>query len=92
MEIKRYKIGVCEIEARLPFNINDTFPFSLFRIENLSDNAYVYDYSFTDNINLTTLLYLMKITRMLSFIKSTAEDILQNERNLKKDSAERSSI
>lgn len=52
MEIKRYKIGVCEIEARLPFNINDTFPFSLFRIENLSDNAYVYDYSFTDNINL----------------------------------------
>ena len=52
MEIKRYKIGVCEIETRLPFNIKDTFPFSLFRTENLSDNAYVYDYSFTDNINL----------------------------------------
>lgn len=52
MEIKRYKIGVCEIETRLPFNINDTFPFSQFRTETLSDNAYVYDYSFTDNIDL----------------------------------------
>lgn len=52
MEIKRYKIGVCEIETRLPFNINDTFPFSQFRTENLSDNAYVYDYSFTDKIDL----------------------------------------
>ena len=52
MEIKRYKIGVCEIETRLPFNINDTFPFSQFRTETLSDNAYVYDYSFTDNIVL----------------------------------------
>lgn len=52
MEIKRYKIGVCEIETRLPLNINDTFPFSQFRTETLSDNAYVYDYSFTDNIVL----------------------------------------
>lgn len=52
MEIKRYKIGLCETETRLPFSINDTFPFSQFRTENLSDNAYVYEYSFTDKINI----------------------------------------
>ncbi len=50
MEIKRYKIGLCEIELRLPLKIDDTFPFSLFLTDEVSDGRYIYTYGFTDKI------------------------------------------
>lgn len=52
MEIKRYKIGLAELELRLPFHIEDTFPFSRFLVDEVSSDAYVYDYSFVSEITV----------------------------------------
>ena len=46
MEIKRYKIGRAELELKLPFHIDNTFPFSQFIVDGVSARAYKYEYSF----------------------------------------------
>ena len=48
MEVKRYRIGTADIELRLPFGIDDTFPFSLFLTDKISTVAHLYEFSFAD--------------------------------------------
>lgn len=50
MIIKRYSFGPCIIEARLPFDVKDTLPFSEFKTNGRAETVYLYDYSFTDKI------------------------------------------
>lgn len=67
MEIKRYKIGLAEIELRLPFHIDDTFPFSQFLACEVSPAAYTYDYSFVGEISAPDEKPLYRLADSLVF-------------------------